>query len=213
MKTLNFLAIIALCFMAISHVSATYYIIKTFENYGDNSTKGDAGTLKESGNKRVECFAGLIGSKVNKPDAILFKADGTTKDNQKKVNSKRYTAEAIANKIGGITAEEVPKTAVATITDVVKDKANVLFVWSDKEKAQELATNLGVANAPEFPKENYGHIWVIENGQLTDMTMDCADVKNEVVKEDDDKMSSASSIRLSIMSVAVAIMASLYFLF
>lgn len=97
MKTLNFLFVIAVCLMAISRVSATYYIIKTFENYGSKSTEGKEGNLNETGLKRVECFAGLIGSKVNKPDQIFYKADGKDKNgNVKTVNPRRNTAEAVS---------------------------------------------------------------------------------------------------------------------
>jgi len=144
MKTLNFLFVIAVCLMAISRVSATYYIIKTFENYGSKSTEGKEGNLNETGLKRVECFAGLIGSKVNKPDQIFYKADGKDKNgNVKTVNPRRNTAEAIAEKIG-VKAEALEGTTaqLPNIKPLLEQEniSNAIFVWSDKDKASELAT-------------------------------------------------------------------------
>jgi len=145
MKTLNFLFVMAICLMAINHVSATYYIIKTFENYGSKSTKGKEGDLKEKGLKRAECFAGLIGSKVNKPDALFYKADGTDKTGAIKTsNSRRSTAQALQEKLG-VEAQELAgdDAQLANIKTTLLDAnkiTNAIFVWSDKEKAKKLAT-------------------------------------------------------------------------
>jgi hypothetical protein len=222
MKTLNFLFVMAICLMAISHVSATYYIIKTFENYSSKSTKGKEGDLKEKGLKRVECFAGLIGSKVNKPDAIFYKADGTDKTGAiKTVNSRRNTAQALQEKIG-VEAQEISgdDAQLANIKTTLLDANkinNAIFVWSDKEKATKLATALGATNAPaEFAKENYGYIWAIDGTSLKEVTMDCEGLENTETKNEDGKdtqSSGAVSVRYSVMTVAAAIIASLYLLF
>jgi len=94
MKTLNFLAIMTICLMAISHVSGTYYIIKTFEN--NDKTSGEEGQLSADGLKRVDCFVGLIGSKVNEPQAIFYKKTGTDKNGAEKINSRQFTAEQVS---------------------------------------------------------------------------------------------------------------------
>jgi len=94
MKSLNFLFILAVCFMAISHVSANYYIIKTFENY--KSGQANEGQLTPEGEKRVICFASLVGSKINQPNGIFYKKDGTDSNGVTKINSRKFTAEAVS---------------------------------------------------------------------------------------------------------------------
>lgn len=212
MKTLNLIFALAVCFMAISQASATFYIIKTFENYSSKSTDGAEGQLTADGQKRVDCFVGLVGSKINQPDHIYYKADGTDKNGQIKVNSRKYTAEAIAAKLNNIPAvaitkdEQLSNLLERTHAD---NSQNAVFVWSDQDKTKEVATALGAANVPaEFKKENYGGIWIIEGSQLTEATMDCNGLANENASS-----GSPASIRLSIMSLAVAIMASLYYFF
>ncbi|ORX51357.1 hypothetical protein BCR36DRAFT_582904 [Piromyces finnis] len=211
MKTLNFLFVMAVCFMTISHVSANYYIIKTFENYGSKSDEGAEGHLDSDGQKRVDCFVGLIGNKVNKPQTIFYKSDGVDKNGNVKVNSRKFTAEAIAAKIGvGTEALSGDDTALATIKDTLVNNqiTDAIFVWTDKEKASKLAQNLGATNAPkEFKKSNYGLIWNIENDSLTEMNMDCADVSNVV------KSGASTTFSASILALAVSVMASLYLLF
>jgi hypothetical protein len=209
MKTLNFLFVMVICLMAVSHVNATYYIIKTFENYGTGNAK--EGELDEKGTKRVECFAGLVGSKINKPDAIFYKADGKDKNgNVKTINSRRNTAVAISEKLG-VKAEEIEggTTQLPTLKSSILDASNIqnaLFVWSDKDKATELATALGATNAPaEFNKENYGTIWVIEGTDLKEVTMDCDGLSNSE--------SGASKLYYSVMTIAIAVGAYLCLLY
>jgi len=198
--------------MAISRVSATYYIIKTFENYGSKSTKGKEGELNESGQKRVECFAGLIGSKVNKLDQIFYKGDGKDKNgNVKTVNSRKNTAEAIAAKLNmKAEAIEGTTTSLSTIKPLVEQYQNVLFVWSDKDKAAELATALGATGVPEkFDKDNYGSIWVVDGTNFSEVTMDCQGLSNT----DKGKSGSSATARVSFMTLAVAAMSAIFLLF
>jgi len=196
--------------MAVSRVSGTYYIVKTFENYGENSTEGKEGDLTADGQKRVECFAGLVGSKINKPDHIYYKDDGTDKNGNVKVNSRKNTAEAIAQKLG-IQASAIAKANLSSLLETVHagNVNNAVFVWSDQDKTKEVATALGAATTPaEFKKNNYGGIWVIEGSELKEITMDCNGLANEKAES-----SGSASIRVSVMSVAVAVMASLFFFF
>ncbi|ORX88197.1 hypothetical protein BCR32DRAFT_288722 [Anaeromyces robustus] len=200
MKTLNFFLAIIVCLMAISRVSATYYIIKTFENYGSKD-QGDEGTLNPDGQKRVDCLVGLIGSKIQQPDAIIYKDNSSAKASEaNKTNPRQMTATAIASKLN---LEAQPVASENGITQALTSFNNVLFVWPDKEKAQSLAKALGVTNPPEFKKLNYGYIWAIDNGELKEVTMDCDGLQNSV-------SSSASTLYYSMMSVIVAI---LYILF
>ena len=213
MKTLNLIFVIALCFMAVSRVSGTYYIVKTFENYGKASTEGKEGNLNEQGQKRVECFAGLVGSKINKPDHVYYKADGTDKNGNIKVNSRKITAEAIAAKLG------VQSSAIDQLNNVLEtvqtaNVQNAVFVWSDQEKTKEIATSLGGTDSPaEFKKENYGSIWVIEpgNNKVNEITMGCEGLPDS--HDNGSSSSDSTTIRVSIMSAVVALMASLYLFF
>jgi len=96
MKTLNFLFVLAFCFMVISHVSATTYIIKTFENYSGKDSAGEEGQLTDIGQKRVQCFKKLVeDNTINQIDAILYKSDGKDKMGNIKINSRKFTAEAV----------------------------------------------------------------------------------------------------------------------
>jgi len=212
MKSLNLIFVIAVCLMAISRASATYYIVKSFENYSSKDNQGAEGQLTPDGQKRVECFAGLIGNKVNQIDHIYYKADGTDKNGQIKVNSRKFTAEAIAEKLGGIPTAEISKDTLSGLLERTHSDGsqNSLFVWSDQDKTQEVATALGAANVPaEFKKENYGTIWVIEGSNLSEVTMDCDGLNNFVASAS----GSVAGVRVSIMTLAVAVMASLYFFF
>jgi len=208
MKTLNFLFVLAICFMAISHVSANYYIIKTFENY--KSGGANEGHLTPEGEKRVDCFVSLVGSKINQPNGIFYKKDGTDKNGATKINSRKFTAEAIAEKLN-VPANEIDggSAQLATIKETLLDANGItdaVFVWSDKEKATELAKALGATNAPKsFKKSNYGYIWAISGDQLEEIKMGCDGVP--------DVINGSSSVRVAVMSIVVSIMASLYFLF
>ncbi|ORX52536.1 hypothetical protein BCR36DRAFT_403794 [Piromyces finnis] len=211
MKTLNLIFIIATCLMAISRVSGTFYIVKTFENYGKKSTEGAEGHLTADGEKRVECFAGLVGNKINQPDHIYYKGDGTDKQGNVKVNPRKFTAEALAAKFGGIPVDAISKEE--QLSNLLErthadGSQNSVFVWSDQDKAKEVANALGAASTPaEFNKDNYGGIWILEGSQLTEATMDCPGLSN--IKTS----GSLANIRFSVMSLAVAVIASLYFFF
>ncbi|OUM58077.1 hypothetical protein PIROE2DRAFT_69998 [Piromyces sp. E2] len=217
MKTLNLIFVVALCFMAISRVSGTYYIIKTFENYSSKEDASKEGQLNADGQKRVECFAGLVGSKITKPDHIYYKADGVSKDGTVKVNSRKFTAEAIAQKLGGIPANAITKDE--QLSNLMErthadGSTNSVFVWSDKDKAKEVATALGAAPdkiPAEFKKDNYGGIWAIEGSDLKEMTMGCDGLPDSHDGSSASASGSQSSIRLTIMYLAVAVMTALYF--
>jgi hypothetical protein len=217
MKSLNFLFVMAICFMAISHVSATYYIIKTFENYGSKSTEGAEGQLDADGLKRVDCFVKLIGDKINKPQTIFYKSDGVDKNGNIKVNSRKYTAEAIAAKLDNVSTEALQggDTALASIKDtLVANQINdCIFVWSDKEKASALATALGATGVPaEFQKGNYGIVWAIDGEKFSEISMGCSDVADVDEKKNEEK-SASTSLCASFMTIAVAIIASTFLLF
>jgi len=201
--------------MAVSRVSATSYIIKTFENYSATENKAQEGQLNDVGQKRVECFSKLVqDNTINQPDVIFYKDDGTDKNGNVKVNSRRYTAEAIAQKLGvqSVEAMKGDDGQVSTAKGLAEQFSNSLFVWSDKDKAPKLAAGLGAtANVPtEFKKSHYGTIWAIDGDQLNVLQMNCEDKGFAGVK---DVVSGSQTIRLAVMSVFVSIMATLYFLF
>jgi phosphohistidine phosphatase SixA len=129
----------------------------------------DGPHLDDQGRARAKALVKLFQDPFSMPTALF--AAKSSKHSERSVETLEPLAKALGVEIDTrFSDEEVNKIANSVLHGARHAGGNVIICWH-RETIRELASALGVANPPEWPSEQYDHIWRISFSKDRKVTM------------------------------------------
>jgi hypothetical protein len=120
----------------------------------------DGPHLNDEGRARAKALVGLFQDPFSVPTSLF--AAQSSKHSERSVETLEPLAKALGVPIDSrFSDQEFKKLATTVLHGPRHAGGNVIICWH-RETIQDLAAALGVTNPPEWPSEQYDHIWRIQ---------------------------------------------------